>query len=198
MYEAFSPAACRIAAQATDPIGVLPFAFKRDHAGAALALQFYCRPAIGRPVLVGRIREGLIRPFRFSLVATDPRAYAQAQTSTALGNLAGGNNTVTNNGNIYTNPSIEIVLTGAGAATVTITNTTTGQVFVADLSGASAGTYVLDTRRATITKAGVSVFSVRKSGFLTQMFLQPGANTITFSGNTNVSTVTFKFRDAYA
>ena len=197
MYEAFSPASCRLASTTAIPPGVLPFYFKRDSAAGAKSLLFFCRPGAGRPVVIGRIREGLIRPFQFVLVATDPRAYEQTQTQTVLGNLVGGINTVTSNGNLYTNPTVEIVLTGAGGATVTLANLTTGQTFVMNLSAETAGTFTLDTRRGTIYKSTTAKYNVRTSGFLVNMFLMPGANSVTFTGSTNVSSVTFKYRDAY-
>ncbi len=175
MYEAFSPAACRMASSGLTPAGVLPFNFSRDSAGGALALRFYARPSIGRPLVVGRIREGLIRPFIFGLVAMDPRVYGQTEQSQALGNIVGGSNTVTNSGNLYAHPTIEVLLAGAGGSTVTVTNTTTGQTFALDLSAETAGTFLLDCQRATITKAGVNKYGVRKTGFLTPFVLVPGA-----------------------
>jgi hypothetical protein len=197
MYEAFSPASCRLAAATAEPVGLLPFDFKRASASGTMALRFYCRPGAGRPVVVGRVREGLIRPFQFVLVATDPRAYAQAETQAVLGNIVGGANTVTAGGNLYTHPTIEIVLTGAGGSTVTLANVTTGHTFVMNLSGETAGTLILDSRRGSITKAGASKYNVRTSGFLVNQYLMVGDNTITFTGSTNVSSVTFKYRNAY-
>jgi hypothetical protein len=198
MYEAFSPAACRMAALALTPRGLLPFDFKRATAAGTLALRAYCRPSIGRPIIVGRAKEGLSRPFVFGLVAMDPRIYAQSESSTALGDLAGGSNVIANAGNIFTHPTIEIVLTGAGSSTVTITNATNGRVFALDLSTETAGTFTIDCRAATIFKSTTAKYGTRKSGFLSDFVLDPGNNSITFSGNTNVSSVTVKRRAAYA
>jgi hypothetical protein len=200
MYEAFSVAACRVAAQMTDPKGVLPFDFKRDSAGSAKALRFWCRPGSGRPVVVGRAREGLVRPFVFQLLAMDPFAYDAAETTTALIDLAGGNNTVTNPGNMYTKPKIVIAFSGAGAASVTLTNATTGQAFGLNLSTFAAGnTLTIDVGKSTMfDQAAVDKYGVRLSGFISSMILAPGPNTITWSSATNISSVTFYFRGAYA
>jgi hypothetical protein len=198
MYEAFSPAACRIASAALTPPNVLPFDFRRDTAGGSLALRFYARPSIGRPLVVGRVREGLIRPYTFALVSMDSRAYSQTEQSQALGSIVGGANTLTNAGNLYTHPTIEVVLSAAGGSTVTVTNSTTGQTFALDLSAESAGTFLIDTQRATISKAGVNKYGVRKTGFLLPFVLAPGANTITWSVDTGTTSVTFKWRHAYA
>lgn len=198
MYEAFSPAACRVASAALTPPNMHPFDFRRATAGGSIPLRFYGRPSMGRPLAVGRIREGLIRPFMFGLMALDSRVFSQAEQSVALGALTGGNNTVSNLGNVYSHPTIEVVLAAAGGSTVTVTNVTTGQTFALDLSGQTAGTFLIDCQRATITKAGVNKYGVRKTGFLTPFVLAPGANTITWSVDTGTASVTFKWRHAYA
>ena len=203
MYEAFSPAAVRMATaiDGLSPPGVLPFQFSRASAGGALALRFYARPSIGRPLVVGRIREGLIRPFIFGLVAMDPRVYGQTEQSVPLQERTGGNNTLTNSGNLYTHPTIVLTMNGVGAATVTVTNTTTGQSFVLDLSTTTGGEYVLDCQRATIVRTTggvVNKYGMRKSGFLTPFVLAPGANIITWSSDTSISEARFKWRHAYA
>lgn len=201
MFEAFSPAACRNAFVANDPSGVGPWDFKRASAGGAKALRFYARPATGRPVIVGRARGGLNRPYIAQLVAFDPRCYAQSQTSTALGNLSGGNNTVTNNGNLYTHPRIKVVFSAAGAVSVILANATTGQQLGLDLSAMAAGeTLVIDTQSGKFWRLSdlANRYSCRTAGYASQFTLTPGANTITWSVATGITSVTFEFRDAYA
>lgn len=203
LNEQFSVAACRIAAASLDPKGVLPFDFKRDTTaeGTAKALRFYARPGPGRPVWIGRRGEGLTRPYSFQLVAFDPFAYDQTETQTTLAALTGGNNTVANPGNIYTRPKIRITFSGAGAASVTLTNTTTGQSFVMNLSTAANGeVWILDVARSTFYRLsdGANRYSARISGFISQLYLQPGNNTITWSSNTGITSVRFDFRGAYA
>lgn len=200
MYEAFSVAACRVASQMTDPKGVLPFDFKRDSAGSAKALRFWCRPGAGRPVVVGRAREGLVRPFIFQLLAMDPFAYDVSQTTTALGDLAGANNTIVNPGNMYTKPKIVIAFSAAGAASVTITNVTTGQSLGLNLSTfVNTNTLTIDVARSTMyNQAATDKYSTRLSGFISSLILVPGNNTITWSSATGITSVTFYFRGAYA
>lgn len=205
MYEQFSVAACRIAAQATDPVGVLPFSFKRDTSPttglekvpATKALRFYCRPGPGRPIVIGRVREGLVRPFSFQLIAFDPFAYDDSETQTTP-SLSGG--TVSNPGNVYTRPKLLITMAGAGSATFTITNSTTGKALVIDMSASGSGQYRIDVARGTIVGvgSGTNYYSKVTSGFITDMWLQPGSNTIAFSNTTNVTSVRFDVRGAYA
>lgn len=206
LREAFSTSGARIAAAATDPRGVLPFDFKRDSAGGPLALRYYARPGPGRPFVLGRRKGGLSRPYSFQLIAFDSFAYDVAETQTALGNLAGGSNTVTNPGNTYTKPKIRITFSGAGAAVLTLTNSTTGQVMTFNFSGTApnppvaAEVWVIDVARSVMYRDSdkASRFGSRLSGFISQMFLQAGANTILWSSATGITSVRFDFRGAYA
>lgn len=204
LNEQMSVASTRIAAQAADPKGVLPFSFKRDTAPttgvekvpATKALRFYCRPGPGRPVSIGRVREGLVRPFSFQLIAFDPFAYDEALT-TASGPVG----TVTNPGNIYTRPKIRIPFTGAGGATVTISNSTTGKSLVVNLStGVNGEVWIIDVARGTIYREsdGANRYSARISGFVSDLWFAPGANSVNVSDATNVSGWQWLFRGAYA
>lgn len=195
LNEAFSVAACRIAAANLTPKGVLPFSFRRAHVGGALQLRFWARPGPGRPIWIGRRAEGLIRPFSFQLIAFDPFAYDETATSVSP-SLAGGN--VTNPGNIYTRPTISISQTLAGAANFTITNTTTGKSLVLDLTSPIARR--IDVRDSTLIRIldGTNRYADRVSGFISDMVLAPGVNAFTFANTTNITAVTFDFRGAYA
>ncbi|HEY6014476.1 MAG TPA: hypothetical protein VIU37_10725 [Candidatus Limnocylindrales bacterium] len=206
MFEAFSVAATRIAAQTADPVGLLPFSFKRDTAPAvgidgastAKALRFYCRPGPGRPVIIGRRQGGLVRPFSFQLIAFDPFAYDETQTLT-IPPLGGGN--VTNPGNIYTRPKIRFNFNGAGSATLTINNTTTGKTFVLNASTAAVGeSWELDVARGVITRLsdGANRYSQRVSGYISDMWLAAGVNAFTFANTANVIDCQVRFRGAYA
>lgn len=201
LNEQFSIAACRLAAQALDPVGVLPFDFKRDSGVTTKSLRFYARPGPARPVWIGRRNEGLTRPWSFQLVAFDPFAYDQTETQTTLADLAGGANTVTNPGNIYTKPKYRVTWSGAGAASITLTNSTTGQSLVINGSTAAGGeVWIIDVARSKITRLsdGANRFSSRISGFVSNMYLMPGANTVTWSVATGVTSVRADFRGAYA
>jgi hypothetical protein len=200
LNEQFGLAACRIAALATDPIGVLPFDFKRDSVGGTKALRFYARPGPARPIWVGRRGEGKTAPYSFQLIAFDPFAVDVALTTTALGNLVGGANTVTNPGNIYSKPKYVITFSGAGAASVVLTNVTTGQAFTMNLSAfVNTNVLTLDVARATMTKQdGTEQYDKRIAGYLSQMFLQAGANSITWSSATGISSVAVQHRGTYS
>lgn len=202
MYEQFGIAACRLASQSLDPANVLPFDFRVPQvAGPGYRdLRFYCRPGAGRPVVIGRRREGFTRPFIFQLLAMDPFAYSQTITTTALANLNGTANTVTNAGNVYTRPKYVITCSGAGSATATLTNQTTGQSVVLDLTGASAAdVYTIDAARATLTKAdGTNQYSKRVSGYLSELYLLPGANDIRWNPATGITSVEVKHRGAWS
>lgn len=210
MYEAFSPATCRAAFAANNiqvagtPPAVGPFTFKRDIVGGSRALQFYCRPATGRPIIVGRMREGLSRSFLAQLVAFDARAYSQAWIQGALADLTGGPNAKPNNGNIYTHPVIYITRNGGAigsAGVVTMTNVTTGQQIGFDLSTTGPGeTFVIETAASKIYRQSDNAnrYSLRTAGFLSQFVLAPGANNITWSAVAGLTQVWFEYRDAYA
>lgn len=197
-YEAFSPAACRAAFAANTPPNVGPFSFKRDSVATSLVglpLRFYCRPGGGRPIVFGRHQEGLVRPFIARLIAYDPKAYDEALTTSA--DIKAGA-TLTNPGNLATDPLITIVLSAAGNAAFTINNTTTGFSMVFNLSAETAGTFVLDVNRGTFVKGAVNKLGLRVSGFPSALFLQPGANVMTFANITSVTSIVFAFRGAYA
>jgi hypothetical protein len=200
LNEAFSVAACRIAAQATTPKGVLPFSFRRDHLVAGvlvpMPLRFYARPGPGRPVWVGRRQEGFARPFSFQLIAFDPFAYDEAATNVLLA----GATVVTNPGNVYVRPVVTIVMAGNGSATFTLTNSTTGKALVLDLSAFGAGTLVIDAAASSIIKSSDSSdqYSRRVSGYISDMFLLAGANTVTGTNLANVTSITYGFRGAWA
>jgi hypothetical protein len=208
LNEAMSVAATRIAAQATDPVGVLPFSFKRDTAPttgvekipATKALRFYCRPGPGRPVAIGRVREGLIRPFSFQLIAFDPFAYDETETQTTSATPWVSHN-VTNPGNVYTRPKIRVTFSGAGLNNLTITNSTTGKSVVLDCT-ASANNEVwqIDVARGTIVRVSDNAnrYSARVSGFMSDLWLQPGVNACILVNTTNVASVRYDFRGAYA
>lgn len=204
LNEAFSIAACRAAAPALAPEvlpGVLPYQFRRANVAAgSVQLRFWARPGPGRPIWMGRRTEGLVRPFSFQLVAFDPFAYEEVQTQTTLANLAGGNNTVTNNGNVYTRPYIRITTSGFGAANFTIANTTTGATLVLDLTTLAANTFFVDTIRSAIHGSVITTnrYDKRVSGYASEQILVPGNNTIVVTNATNVTAVRFDFRGAFA
>lgn len=193
MRSQFSAASVRIASLDLDPPGVMPLLFKRDHAGGALALQIYARPSSGRPVIVPRRDEGLSRHFRFALAAFDARLYSQAEQSVAC--ATAGATTLTNNGDMYSQARFVVVTTG-GASTIQLS---IGGINTLTFTGVPAGTWTIDTRRSTITKAdGTNGMQYRTAGFMSALLLLPGSNTLSTSGSSGLTSVTAQFRDAWA
>jgi hypothetical protein len=186
-----------------EPTGVLPLNIVRDTLSPGTkALRYYCRPQQGRPALVVGAKGGLVRPFTFSLAAFDPRAYDSAAfTQVVLSNRSGGGNSVANPGTAVSYPQIFVDMSGNGDATVVITNATTGNVLTLDLSSQSSDFWIM-AEKGEILKASdrSALYSLKKTStqFLTNMFLNPGTNTWTWTGGTNVTNVVLFFRSAYA
>lgn len=198
MRAAFSPALVRRLSRALDPKGSLPFDFKTTGPAGALALRAYCRPAIGRPVIVGRMREGNSRRFLFQLISFEPCFLSQTENQIVVA-LGGGS--VTNAGSYFTKPKIRVTFSAQGAADLTITNSTTGESVVIDATLQTGGTtWVLDVRRGTlyVESNGTNRYAQRVSGYISQLVLDPGSNTFAFANTTGVSQIRVDFRDAYA
>ncbi|HEY6058517.1 MAG TPA: hypothetical protein VIV06_10820 [Candidatus Limnocylindrales bacterium] len=202
MYEAFSVAACRIAAADADPAGVLPYDFRVPTVSAPgyRPLRFYARPGAGRPVVIGRKGEGRGRQYIFQLLAMDPFAYSQTETVTPLANLDGTANLFTGGGNVYAKPRIAIVTSGAAGNPFTVTNQTTGRSLSLNLSAAAAGqTYTIDVARALVTREdGSNQYGKRLAGYVTDLWLVPGQNDLRVSSGAGITSVTVRHRAAWA
>lgn len=197
MRSAFSPAAVRLASLATTPKNVLPFDFKVDTAATFSARRLYARPAIGRPVVVGRVREGLARRYMCQLISFDPRIVSQTLTQTTIVGATVCNNT----GNAYTWPTIYVTFSGAGNAALTFTHAATGQVFVVNATTALNGeVWVIDTYAGTIVRQsdGANRYSQRVSGYISAMFLLAGNNTVTPTNTGGTSAIRYDYRSAWA
>lgn len=202
LNEAFSVAACRLAAQALTPKGVLPYDFKRASAGGAKPLRFYARPGPGRPVWVGRRAEGFIRPYTWQLIAFDPFAYDQSATNYDLSIFSATqfNGNPVNPGNIYTRPTIVFTFTGTGDVGVLLTNGTTTKVLTLNFAGMAVGqTLTIDVARSTIVRDdGSNQMGRVTGGFVSDLFMNPGPNNIYTSSRLGISGVQIQFRGAYA
>jgi hypothetical protein len=188
----FSIANSRLAAAESDPVGVLPFDFRRATmlSPGYLDLRMYARPAAARPVVIPRKLEGLSRRFRWSLVSFDPRFYSQAEVTTAVP-TKDVNYSIVNEGDAYTSP--EIVITG-GATIALYINGTEVVVF----SSLPAGPWTIDASRSTITKAdGSNGYAYRTSGYISNLRLMPGHNTFGYGG-AGGGPLTVRHRHAYA
>lgn len=210
LREAFAVAVVRtrstwelVAKLPDDPFGVLPFDFLRDTNGGQQALRYYARPLIGRPSIVVGMKGGRVRPFDFQLVCPDPRAYKRFFSGTWQwwrGTAIAG--TVAYAGNVPTYPQIALAMSGNGAATVVIRNTTTGQQITLDLSACGAGTFWLMTEAGEIVRASdrANRYSFKKvaTEFLASLFLVPGNNVWTVSDTTGMASATVYYKDALA
>lgn len=198
MRAAFSPALVRHASRLLDPAGSLPYDFKVTTGGGISARRAYARPSIGRPVLIGRAKEGLSRRFLFQLISFEPCFVGQTLNQVVVA-LGGGN--VTNAGSYFAKPKIRIAFSGAGNAALTINNTTTGQSIVINATTAAGGeAWILDVRTGRIYRESDSAsrYSQRVSGYVSGLHLQPGVNAFTFANTGGVSQVRVDTRDAWA
>lgn len=190
-----SIADCRIAALALDPPNVLPFYCKRDTGsdGNPISLLFYARPTSGRPVVISKMKEGLARRFSFSLTSFDPKLYSQTLQSVSCS--TSGTTTLTNGGNLYTQPQIVVVTSGTATIHLTISGPAANSIV---FTGVPLGTWTIDVRRGLIYDgSGNNGMQYRTSGFLSALFLAAGANTFDMTGSSAITSVTAKFRDAW-
>ena len=193
----FSLANCRLAAEASDPVGVLPFDFRRatELSPGYLDLRMYARPAAARPVVIPRKLEGLSRRFRWSLVSFDPRFYSQDETVVTIP-VAGVTTNIINDGDAYTSPLVDVVVAGASNTFVLGLNGTE----VLALANIAVGTWRIDSRRSTITRLsdGANGMQYRTAGYVSNIRLVGGYNTAAWGGGGVAGPVTFRYRDAYA
>lgn len=111
--------------------------------------------------------------------------------------IGGGSNLsfeITNDGNIYTNPTFTIQ--GPGSEFI-VNNITTGESFTLDLTLQTGESVVIDTNERTAFQGNQNVFGAFTGDW---MRLDPGSNTITFNVGTGKTTDTqliVAYRDAY-
>jgi hypothetical protein len=121
---------------------------------------FLCRPA-GFPVVYERRSTGLAQMWAVELVCADPRRYIYDSTSRLFNAANTWTRTLPNWGSVtgegpgtMVYPIMQLVLTGAGHASLTMTPTV-GDPFVMDLDGIGAGAHTIDidmaSRRSTST-----------------------------------------------
>jgi hypothetical protein len=195
---AFSPANVRLASRSTDPKNVLPFDFKVDSAAGISSRRLYCRPAVGRPVMVWQNYQGLGRRFLIQLISFDPKVVSQTlhQQAASLGGQV-----IANAGNFMASTKIRITFSGAGNAALTITNSTIAQTLVINATTAANGEiWEIDTKAGTIVRVSDNAnrFSQRISGYISSLYLPAGNSTWAFANTGGVSAIRFDYRDAWA
>lgn len=187
----------------TDEKGFLPFKFRQPTIDTAtwtagyIPLQFYLRPSspvryrVTRPGVAGT--KGFAIPFRVSMVARDPRKYAQ--TEQLIGVSSSTDGYATHRGDYPTMPVISMTLTAAGSSAFTVfVDGTSARI---DLSGRSSGTLLLDYANRTLTD---SVTDVQYMSLLTGNFvpIRPPGVQVYFVNSTGLSSVVAHYREAWA
>lgn len=141
-----------------------------------------------RKIDVHRSGRLLMRPWRnirgfdfeVPLLAPDPRILANAPTT-----LAGAAGTATNNGNFKASPTLTITGSAAGPIVVAKTTGTTGSVSITT-SVPAAQLLVVDFRARSVLLNGVNRYDLVTTT-PTWFEIEPGANTITYSGGGTAS-----------
>lgn len=184
----------------------------------ASALDFYCptevsatgiaspvrEKFIARPVgpvgWVERMHDGLSARFGLSLVCADPRRYLYTATSVVFSaangwTLALPNWNAAQGRKVY--PTITVVLSGAGHASMTFSDGTTS--LVVDFSAETSGTFVIDMALQTIKKGTTRKDSLRTSTVNTYWGIPAGGvASAAITNRTNVTSVTFGYNQARA
>lgn len=193
---AFDPINAQGADSSTEDKGFLPYTFdvpttdSGNYASLLIPMQVYAK-ALQLPVLRTTKFDGYTCRFTLLLQVVDPRRYWQTGSS-----VTGTGGSLVNTLAKYPSDIVYTVVTsGAGDATHTIANSTTGESLVIDLSS-GAGTYIVDFARAKITKGGVDFSQAYVSGTYWQV-RKGVSDTYAISNNTNVTSRSLAWRRAF-
>lgn len=169
--------------------GFVPLDFTTPSVAGNLACRYYVRPnKVVEPFVLEHPRH--TAAYTLELLLRDPRRYLQAQSTLAGGGIAA------NAGNYKTWPTLTITMSGAGSATYTITNSTTGEGLVLNLTGlVNADVVVVDMEARSIKKNGVDTPALWADGDFFD--LEPGNNTILYANTTNAAS-SLAWRSAFA
>lgn len=204
---AFDPSLCYRDSPATDGAYTLDFyeptTDTTTYTSGWIPLRYYCRPNRA-PAFQETIAERGSRSFSLSLVAGDPRSYAQTGSSLVLSSgTASG--TLTNKGTTDAPLRVTIAMSGSGASNFTLSNGTTS--FVLDLSSLTASSHTIVAVMETcgpygegrlVTKDGTRAASLKTSGPTTWLSVPVGTTTFSVSNLTGVTTVTLATVSAWA
>jgi hypothetical protein len=159
--------------------------------------KFLVRPA-GPAAWVERAQDGLTALVSLSFVAADPRRYLYAAPPVAFpgaGSQALPNWNTTQGRKVY--PLVTIVLSGAGAANLTISDGTTSLVL--DMGSVTAGTFTIDMATQQIKKGTTVRADLRTSGVNTFWGIPAGGvAAATITNRTNITTSTITYNQARA
>jgi len=193
---AFDPINAQNADSSTEDKGFIAYTFDvpttdtANYASGLIPMQVYAK-ALQLPVLRTTKFEGHTCRFALVLQVVDPRRYLQTNSS-----VTAASGTLPNTLAKYPSDlTYTVVTSGAGSAAHTITNSTTGEALVIDLSS-GAGTYVVDFARHKITKNGATFDSAYVSG--TYWRVRKGvADSYAITNNANVTSQTLAWRRAF-
>lgn len=200
MLAAFDPYLCLRDSPSTD--GAYPFDFVEMQAsGVLLPLRYYARP-LDRPRIKESVADNGVRMYALGLVAPDPRVYEQTEQTLVLTSGTPSGNIV-NNGTVPGPLKATIVMSGAGAANFRITRA--GVIFQMNLAGLAAGTVVVLFETCgpygagkSITRSGVSIFSVKTSDASTWLDAPVGTTAASITNLTGITSVTLAWYSARA
>jgi hypothetical protein len=202
---AFDPDVCYRDSPTTD--GAYALAWREwtgdttNFASGKRPVQLFCRPA-GSPQLVERTEDRSSREFAVSLIAADPRLYAQTES---VLNLSPGtpSGALANIGTVKAPLKMTIVTSGSGSATFTLTRS--GVSFGLDLSAVGAVTIVVvfETcgpylRGRLITVNGVENFTIKNTNPDTWLDVPVGSTTFTIANTTNITACTLATYSTWA
>lgn len=158
---------------------------------------FFARPR-GWPVVYERKSQGLAYLWAAELICEDPLRYLYDETSVVFNTANGWSLAMPNwaaGQGVLTFPVLELVLTGAGHAALTISDGATSLVL--DMSTATAGTFTVDMKTTEIIKVGVGQRNhVRTSGLDSFFGVPAGGATWAITNRTNLTSVTATYRMA--
>lgn len=163
-------------------MGYMPFKWTELVGTTSRDFQIYLK-SVETPKITQDAFAGLIRPSILQLKAQDPRKYLQIESSLTGGGI------VTNDGTCDTPCIITITASGATSTSLTITNSTTGEVMVITTALSAGQVLEIDTRLHSVKLDGVE-----RRDYLSPtsdwLMIDPGANTIALTNNTNCIIVT--------
>lgn len=167
------------------PDDELPLIFKLP---GEVEMRSLCRPR-RRSITINRDYTLLNPTAVIQFVASDPRLYAETETTTSFAGLSG---TPNNAGDTRMYPTVEI--DGAATNPITIKNVTdANRTLTLALAVGAGQTLVVDMGKRTVLLAGVNRYDAVQSGSEWWELL-PGNNTIEITGG---GTKRVKFRSAW-
>lgn len=193
----------------TANLGFLALLFTRQTADTAtwpsgIPLQAYVRAT--RPPIYGVLRRkqqghgvGGQLPVVIPMLARDPRYYLQTEQSISI-SPSSATATATHRGTYPVWPTIRFTITGAGASNARFF---VGAQFVQLNLTTHTGTDTLDLnyakRNLTKTSDGTPTFNKHFTAFLTSVFnkIQPGGTSVYVTNTTNLSAISYKYREAW-